>query len=92
MYGLPMYPVQAKTRQSILSLQNIKEHCHLMPNPILMDFISVFSFFCEDFNDCPTIDFCCVHDFVEVDLFLRVPYSEKRFAHTCSFKNIGLKE
>ena len=50
----------------------------LCPNPTLIDFISVFSFFWEQFDDCPTVEFCHVHDFVVVDLFLRVPYSEER--------------
>ena len=49
-----------------------------MLQPALMDFISVFSFFCEDFDDYPTIDFCHVHDFMEIDLFLSVPNSEER--------------
>ena len=43
-----------------------------------MDFIRVFSFFSEDFDDRPTLDFCHVHDFVEIDLFLRILYSEER--------------
>ena len=47
------------------TLRNIVTLC---PNPAFVDFISVFSFFCEDFDDCPTIDFCHVHDFVAVAL------------------------
>ena len=50
----------------------------LCPNPTFVDFISVFSFFCEDFDDRPTNGFCNVHDFTEVDLFFKVPCSAER--------------
>ena len=37
-----------------------------------------FIILCEDFDDCPTTDFCHVHDFLEVDLFFRVSCSAER--------------
>ena len=43
-----------------------------MPQLHLFGFRCFFLFLCEDFDDCPTIYFCHVHDFVEVDLFFRV--------------------
>ena len=40
--------------------------------PLWISSDCVFSFFCADFVDCPTIDFCHVHDFI------RVPCSGER--------------
>ena len=63
MDDLPMYPVQAKLFNLVTA-----EHLGTLPPdapiPTFLDFISVFSFFCEDVDD------------VEVGLFFRVPCSE----------------
>ena len=53
-----------------------------------MDFISVYSF-SEDFYDCLISDSCHVHDFVAVDLFLRVPYLEDLFFLQYRFERIS---
>ena len=39
-----------------------------MPQPYLYGFHQCFLLLCEDFDDSTTIDFCHVHDFVDVDL------------------------
>ena len=66
-------------------LKLLSQSCHsrtlsnivtLCPNPSFVDFVRVSSFFVRILTIA--LDFCHVHDFVEVDLFFRVPCSAER--------------
>ena len=78
---------------TLSKLKFFSQSCHcrtfrnivtLCPNPTFVDFISVFYFFFEYFDDCPKIDFCHVHGFIG-RLILQGPLFRRKIAQTCSF-------
>ena len=71
---------------TLSTLKLFSQSCHcrtfrnivtLCPNPTLMDFISIFSFFCEGSDDCPTI-VLVMPMFRGVRIIPQSPLSEER--------------
>ena len=54
----------------------------------IVDFIGVFTFFCENFDDYPIISLCHVHDLLEVDLFFMVPSAGERLHRPAALSRI----